>query len=1657
MRARSGASRAARVVLLLAFTGGPAGAVPNIPALAWTERSDWHNVRTDNGTNNAAGDGVADDTAALQAALSRFTGTAGGSKVVYLPRGTYRIAGTLTWPSSVGCTLIGHGRDTRILWDGAAGGTMLRTDGAAHCNVIGVVWDGGDRTNNVRGFLHNAASRFESFNRHQHEAFLNLNVGLQGTYGDMGSGTLATSEMLIDNCLFVDCGTGIHFANSWNYYNETITRCEFLSCGLGVRFGAGYGYVRFCHFENSAVGDIQGAGKCSARFCTSRGSAAFYNPGDLVQAIVQNCTVADCAASNAVRGADGSMVFDNFFQNPPAGATPVFLSTGNAIVCSNRSPGAAAVYGGAGGYREVPPGAHPPLTLAADRSFLQQTVSVSTVVFDARTDFGAPSGGDDTARMQACIDAARNAGNGAVAYFPNGQYKVGGTLNVSGSNYVISGNGYYSEWKWTGATQGVVVSVVDPRDIRIEYLSLPNHLLPAGTTAIRQTGTSGVSSVTYDRLELPDGPAAYSLARPREGLHLVSLPAGAAVRVGQVIGTVRLSDCGQATVLGELMNTSGERIEGALLPKTGFIGFASRNGLNLLVADNNDVVVGDCNMEQSGPWYQPDIRSVWLAGGARSGPGRVTIGAMKMDLFDSPTLVQSDNYEGDFALLHANVAAQYAFYQSLHGGTRPLRAVYAAGNFPNSVHLVERSGSAVSLANVRNVYGYGMPSEWYGQGAAWIASSQAQAPTGACRALRFDGVDDVIFGAKDSGVSTSLTVMAWVRPATTGSATIVSCESPESNAVNTAAFALQVVAGGRARFLVRSAVSPYTAFAATNTTVLPTNVWKLLAGTWDGAQVRLFVDGVEEGAAPAAFASLGAGSGSHMNRLLFGGAPGRCFAGDLDEVRLYGSALADAAIAAAWNGGAGTCGATNDPGLVAGYHFDEGADRNAFDYKGVRHGLLHQFGVDATPGDADASLAGAIDHLRDLGRNLLAIGIAPYQYALTVGATAGGTAAGGGTWSQGAWQPILATPAWNYDFAGWTGAGIADTNGTDTTVFMDAPKTVLAAFTPKTNPGCLLTLVASPAAWGSVSGGGVYPTNAIASISATAAVGYVFLNWSGAGVANPTGASTTVAMDATRTVTALFAPRAPTFVWANANVAGAPAPSLNWFGAPQGLWTGDGSAPISSNLTVIRFFQDAVTALANTSAPSAQTSAIDNGGAPFQLRTLTLAGKASAAANASLTVTLAGDALHFSGAAGTVNLDASNATRTVSYDVHAPILLGTADNACVLTAGGNGNGTFRIGGNIAEGQAGGGRLVKTGLASLVLLGTNAFSGGVTIEAGGVYASGASTNVLGIGRLTMNGGLFSLHTSDGRNPAHQTVGSIAGTGGTIRAGNRTLTFGGDNTSTAFLGNWDGGTFTKTGAGTTLVFGAGSTVSSVQGVNVSQGTLRLGASKDLTQPVSVKGTLDLNGYNASVNLGNLSAGASIVTGGGTFSNVVAYQAINVGGAAGTALFLGNWALPANPNFRLDANTLLIVDGVLTGGSGCITNNGNMSVSGVIRLAGSANNTFGGVWSVGNGTTELNKVSGAVAIPGDVSLASGALKWLGNDQIADAATVTLTGSARLVLNGRRDRVRRLFFGAVRQADGTWGGSGSGARYTNTAYFASGAGVLTVGRDPGVVLTVR
>lgn len=85
----------------------------------------------------AVGNGIVDDTAALQAALNVFGRTANRSGVCILPDGVYKISSTLTYEGlpHLGIRIVGDlgatkgPTGTRLLWAGAAGGTMMYVKG----------------------------------------------------------------------------------------------------------------------------------------------------------------------------------------------------------------------------------------------------------------------------------------------------------------------------------------------------------------------------------------------------------------------------------------------------------------------------------------------------------------------------------------------------------------------------------------------------------------------------------------------------------------------------------------------------------------------------------------------------------------------------------------------------------------------------------------------------------------------------------------------------------------------------------------------------------------------------------------------------------------------------------------------------------------------------------------------------------------------------------------------------------------------------------------------------------------------------------------------------------------------------------------------------------------------------------------------------------------------------------------------------------------------------------------------------------------------------------------------------------------------------------------------------------------------------------------
>ena len=162
-------------------------------------------------------------------------------------------------------------------------------------------------------------------------------------------------------------------------------------------------------------------------------------------------------------------------------------------------------------------------------------------------------------------------------------------------------------------------------------------------------------------------------------------------------------------------------------------------------------------------------------------------------------------------------------------------------------------------------------------------------------ALSFDGSSSVVRVADSASLdlSTAMTLSAWIRPAATQSGwrTIMQRETDAyflnaSNSVGPLRPSGGGTLGGNTQFLSGPTASPVSA-------------WTHVAITYDGAALRLFINGTQV----ASQATTGAIQATDNPLWIGGNSPyGEYFQGLIDEVRVYNRALTQADIQADMNG-----------------------------------------------------------------------------------------------------------------------------------------------------------------------------------------------------------------------------------------------------------------------------------------------------------------------------------------------------------------------------------------------------------------------------------------------------------------------------------------------------------------------------------------------------------------------------------------------------------------------------------------------------------------------------------------------------------------------------------------------------------------------------------
>ena len=144
-----------------------------------------------------------------------------------------------------------------------------------------------------------------------------------------------------------------------------------------------------------------------------------------------------------------------------------------------------------------------------------------------------------------------------------------------------------------------------------------------------------------------------------------------------------------------------------------------------------------------------------------------------------------------------------------------------------------------------------------------------------------------------------------------------------------------------------------------------------------------------------------------------------------------------------------------------------------------------------------------------------------YTITVTPDPTEGGTVTGGGTYQAGENCTVTATPNANYTFTNWTENGNLVSTNASYTFTVNTNRTLVANFT-YVPPTYTISVSANPTNGGTVTGGGTYQAGENCTVSATAASGYTFTNWTENGTVVSTNANYTFTVNANRTLVAHF-------------------------------------------------------------------------------------------------------------------------------------------------------------------------------------------------------------------------------------------------------------------------------------------------------------------------------------------------------------------------------------------------------------------------------------------------------------------------------------------------------------------------------------------------------
>jgi len=419
----------------------------------------WRDARRD---YHARGDGLADDTAALQRALDDLTKHQ-SSCVLYLPAGTYRLTETLktvrrAHTDAQGVAIVGeHPGNTVLRWAGAHGATMLQWD-AWYSKISRLTFDGAGRAGTA--LLYGPA--FSTYNETSDLIFRDATNGL--VFG--GPQSAGQAENAVLRCQFLRCETGLQTVN-WNSMDIWVWYGRFEACGRGVHNVMGNWHVWQSFFLRSRLADLSTLNLMafSAVNNTSIGSRRFFDfstghtwgsPVSLTGNRVLDPT-GDWAV--VLDNAGPYLVVDNRFR---LGATArgIRMTWGDQTLVGNLYSRTNSVEE-RGRFRRVVEKVVPANAIPDRAPLLPPTPPRKN-----RKVIEVPPGADDVAIQEAIDEAARLAGQRPVVHLPMGHYRIARTLRMPpGCDLQLVGDSAGesgTRLDWAGPAKGVVLCVEGP-------------------------------------------------------------------------------------------------------------------------------------------------------------------------------------------------------------------------------------------------------------------------------------------------------------------------------------------------------------------------------------------------------------------------------------------------------------------------------------------------------------------------------------------------------------------------------------------------------------------------------------------------------------------------------------------------------------------------------------------------------------------------------------------------------------------------------------------------------------------------------------------------------------------------------------------------------------------------------------------------------------------------------------------------------------------------------------------------------------------------------------------------------------------------------------------------------------------------------------------